>query len=140
MAGGCHRPVRSLYQAGEEAEGSDARRRRNPRSRRPPARLQVLEEAEPVTPVERAHEEEEAEPVTLVERAHEEEEEQEEEEVSQTPQEGDEEEASFDEQEALAGGTGSSSSAPRVYLRGPASLPAFPLPHRRPVIRPEGQK
>jgi len=24
---------------GEEAEGSDARRRRNPRSRRPPARL-----------------------------------------------------------------------------------------------------
>jgi len=124
MAGGRHRPVRSLYQAGEEAEGSDARRRRNPRSRRPPARLQVSEEAEPVTPVERAHEEEE----------------QEEEEVSQTPQEGDEEEASFDEQEALAGGTGSSSSAPRVYLRGPASLPAFPLPHRRPVIRPEGQK
>ena len=56
------------------------------------------------------------------------------------PPEGDEEEASFDEQEALAGGTGSSSSAPRVYLRGPASLPAFPLPHRRPVIRPEGQK
>jgi len=122
MAGGRHRPVRSLYQAGEEAEGSDARRR-NPRSRRPPARLQVSEEAEPVTPVERAHEEE-----------------QEEEEVSQTPPEGDEEEAPFDEQEALAGGTGSSSSAPRVYLRGPASLPAFPLPHRRPVIRPEGQK
>jgi len=85
------------------------RGRRNPRSRRPPARLQVSEEAEPVTPVERAHEEEE-------------------------------EEAPFDEQEALAGGTGSSSSAPRVYLRGPASLPAFPLPHRRPVIRPEGQK
>ena len=92
MAGGRHRPVRSLYQAGEEAEGSDARRRRNPRSRRPPARLQVSEEAEPVTPVERAHEEEE----------------QEEEEVSQTPPEGDEEEASFDEQEALARGTGSS--------------------------------
>ena len=114
MAGGRHRPVRSLYQAGEEAEGSDARRRRNPRSRRPPARLQVSEEAEPVTPVERAHEEEEQQ------------------------QEG--EEAPFDEQEALAGGTGSSSSAPRVYLRGPASLPAFPLPHRRPVIRPEGQK
>jgi len=124
MAGGRHRPVRSLYQAGEEAEGSDARRRRNPRSRRPPARLQVLEEAEPVTPVERVHEEEE----------------QEEEEVSQTPPKGDEEEASFDEQEALAGGMGSSSSAPRVYLRGPASLPAFPLPHRCPVIRPEGQK
>ena len=123
MVGGCHKPVRSLYQAGEEAEGSDARRRRNPRSRRPPARLQVSEEAEPVTPVERAHEEE-----------------QEEEEVSQTPPKGDEEEAPFDEQEALAGGTGSSSSAPRVYLRGPASLPAFPLPHRRPVIRPEGQK
>ena len=61
MAGGRHRPVRSLYQAGEEAEGSDARRRRNPRSRRPPARLQVSEEAEPVTPVERAHEEEEQE-------------------------------------------------------------------------------
>ena len=110
MAGGRHRPVRSLYQAGEEAEGSDARRRRNPRSRRPPARLQVSEEAGPVTPVERAHKEEE------------------------------EEEAPFDEQEALAGGTGSSSSASRVYLRGPASLPAFPLPHRRPVIRPEGQK
>jgi len=36
MAGGRHRPVRSLYQAGEEAEGSNARRRRNPRSRRPP--------------------------------------------------------------------------------------------------------
>jgi len=124
MAGGRHRPVRLLYQAGEEAKGSDARRRRNLRSRRPPARLQVSEEAEPVMPVERAHEEEEHE----------------EEEVSQTPQEGDEEEASFDEQEALAGGTGSSSSAPRVYLRGPASLPAFPLPHRRPVIRPEGQK
>jgi len=123
MAGGHHRPVRSLYQAGEEAEGSDARRR-NPRSRRPPARLQVSEEAEPVTPVERVHEEEE----------------QEEEEVSQTPPKGDEEEASFDEQEALAGGMGSSSSAPRVYLRGPASLPAFPLTHRRPVIRPEGQK
>jgi len=128
MAGGRHRPVRSLYQAGEEAEGSDVRRRRNPRSRRPPARLQVSEEAEPVTPVERAHEEEEeaAEPVTPMERAHEEEEE--------------EEEAPFDEQEALAGGTGSSSSAPRVYLRGPTSLPAFPLPHRRPVIHPEGQK
>ena len=125
MAGGRHRPVRSLYQAGEEAEGSDVRRRRNPRSRRPPARLQVSEEAEPVTPVERAHEEEE----------------QEEEEVSQTPpEEEDKEETPFDEQEALAGGTGSSSSAPRVYLRGPASLPAFPLPHRRPVIRPEGQK
>ena len=61
MAGGRHRPVRSLYQAGEEAEGSDVRRRRNPRSRRPPARLQVSEEAEPVTPVERAHEEEEEE-------------------------------------------------------------------------------
>jgi len=72
----------------------------------------VSEEAEPVTPVERAHEEEEEE----------------------------EEEAPFDEQEALAGGTGSSSSAPRVYLRGPTSLPAFLLPHRRPVIRPEGQK
>jgi len=126
MAGGRHRPVRSLYQAGEEAEGSDARRRRNPRSRRPPARLQVSEEAEPVTPVERAHEEEEQE--------------EEEEEVSQMHPEGDEEEAPFDEQEALAGGTGSSSSASRVYLRGPASLPAFPLPHRRPVIRPEGQK
>ena len=127
MAGGRHRPVRSLYQAGEEAEGSDARRRRNPRSKRPPTRLQVSEEAEPVTLVERTHEEEEeeeAESVTPVERAHEE----------------DEEEAPFDEQEALAGGTGSSSSAPRVYLRGPASLPAFPLPHRRPVIRPEGQK
>jgi len=123
MAGGRHRPVRSLYQAGEEAEGSDARRR-NPRSRRPPARRQVSEEAEPVTHVERAHEEEE----------------QEEEEVLKTPPKGDEEEASFDEQEALAGGTGSSSSAPRVYLRGPTSLPAFPLPHRRPVIRPEGQK
>jgi len=108
MAGGRHRPVRSLYQAGEEAEGLDARRR-NPRSRRPPARLQVSEEAEPVTPVERAHEEEE-------------------------------EEAPFDEQEALVGGTGSSSSASRVYLRGPASLPAFPLPHRRLVIRPKGQK
>ena len=127
MVGGCHKPVRSLYQAGEEAEGLDARRRRNPRSRRPPARLQVSEEAEPVTPVERAHEEEEQE-------------EEEEEEVSQTPPEGDEEEASFDEQEALAGGMGSSSSALRVYLRGPASLPAFPLPHRRAVIRPEGQK
>jgi len=125
MAGGHHRPVRSLYQAGEEAKGSDARRRRNLRSRRPPARLQVSEEAEPVTPVERAHEEEE----------------QQEEEVSQTPpEEEDEEEAPFDEQEVLAGGTGSSSSAPRVYLRGPASLPSFPLPHRRPVIRPEGQK
>ena len=126
MAGGRHRPVRSLYQAGEEAEGSDARRRRNPRSRRPPARLQVSEEAEPVTPVERAHEEEEQE--------------EEEEEVSQMLPEGDEEEAPFDKQEALAGGTGSSSSASRVYLRGPASLPAFPLPHRRLVIRPEGQK
>ena len=120
MAGGRHRPVRSLYQVGEEAEGSDARRRRNLRSRRPPARLQVSEEAEPVTPVERVHEEEE--------------------EVSQTPPEGDEEEAPFNEQEALAGGTSSSSSAPRVYLRGPTSLPAFPLTHRRPVIRPEGQK
>ena len=76
--------------------------------------------------------------MTPVERAHEEEEQ--EEEVSQTHPEGDEEEAPFDEQEALAGGTGSSSSAPRVYLRGPASLLAFLLPHRRPVIRPEGQK
>ena len=53
----------------------------------PPARLQVSEEAEPVTPLERVHEEEE-----------------------------EEEEAPFDEQEALAGGMGSSSSAPRVYL------------------------
>jgi len=61
MAGERHRPVRSLYQVGEEAEGSDVRRRRNPRSRRPPACLQVSEDAEPVTPVERAHEEEEQE-------------------------------------------------------------------------------
>ena len=43
---------------------------------------------------------EEAEPVTPVERAHEEEEQEEEEEVSQTHPEGDEEEAPFDEQEA----------------------------------------
>ncbi|XP_066341408.1 uncharacterized protein [Miscanthus floridulus] len=64
MASGRHRPVRSLYQAGEEAEGSDARRRRNPRSRRPPVRLQVSKEAEPVTPMERAHEEEQEEEVS----------------------------------------------------------------------------
>jgi hypothetical protein len=38
-------------------------------------------------------------------------------------------------------GTGSASSgSSTVYLRGPASLPLVPLPHQRPMSRPEGQK
>ena len=54
----------------------------------------------------------------------------------------DEEEGPHEDDEWEAAGTGSASSdsSSSVYLRGPASLPQAPLPHQRPVIRPEGQK
>ena len=54
----------------------------------------------------------------------------------------DEEEGPHEDDELDAAGTGSASSdsSSSVYLRGPASLPQVPLPHQRPVIRPEGQK
>jgi hypothetical protein len=43
------------------------------------------------------------------------------------------------EGEAAAGSASSSSLS--IYLRGPASLPPRPIPpHRRPLIRPEGEK
>ena len=42
--------------------------------------------------------------------------------------------------EAVGTGSASSDSSSSVYLLGPASLPQAPLPHQRPVIRPEGQK
>ena len=45
-----------------------------------------------------------------------------------------------DELEAAGTGSASSDSSSSVYLQGPASLPHVPLPHQRPVIRPEGQK
>ena len=54
-------PSGRFTKRGRRPRGSDVRRRRNPRSRRPPACLQVSEEAEPVMPVERVHEEEEEE-------------------------------------------------------------------------------
>jgi hypothetical protein len=38
------------------------------------------------------------------------------------------------------GACSASSSLSSVYLRGPASLPQVPLPHRSPLIRPEGNK
>ena len=44
----------------------------------------------------------------------------------------------------IAGGstcTASGSTSSGVYLRGPSQLPARPIPlHRRPVIRPSGDK
>ena len=54
----------------------------------------------------------------------------------------DEEEGPQEDDELEVAGTGSASSdsSSSVYLRGPASLPQVPLPHQRPVIRPEGQK
>ena len=51
-----------------------------------------------------------------------------------------EEEEEEEEGEATGTGSASSDSSSSVYLRGPASLPQVPLPHQRPVIRPEGQK
>ena len=50
------------------------------------------------------------------------------------------EEEEEEEGEAAGAGSASSDSSSSVYLRGPASLPQVPLPHQRPVIRPEGQK
>ena len=57
-------------------------------------------------------------------------------------QQTDEEEGLHEDDESEVVGTGpaSSDSSSSVYLRGPASLPQVPLPHQRPVIRPEGQK
>ena len=57
-------------------------------------------------------------------------------------QQTDEEEGLHEDDELEAAGTGfaSSDSSSSVYLQGPASLPQVPLPHQRPVIRPEGQK
>ena len=57
--------------------------------------------------------------------------------VRQTNEEGPHED---DELEAAGTGSASSDSSLSVYLRGPVSLPQVPLPHQRPVIRPEGQK
>ena len=53
----------------------------------------------------------------------------------------DEEEGPHEDDELEAAGMGSTSSdsSLSVYLRGPTSLPQVPLPHQRPVIRPEGQ-
>jgi len=57
--------------------------------------------------------------------------------VRQTDEEGPHED---DEWEAVDTGSTSSDSSSSVHLRGPVSLPQVPLPHQRPVIRPEGQK
>ena len=101
------------------AEGSDRRRRRRTASRR--------RGPSPPTP----HEEELEEEVAPVDES-------DEELVRQT----DEEEGPHEDDKCEAVGTGSASfdSSSSVYLRGPASLPQVPLPHQRPVIRPEGQK
>ena len=126
MAGDRHRSVNSIYQRPrrlqEEAEGvvegSDRRRRRTARRRRGPS---------PPMP----HEEEPEEEVAPVDES-------DDELVWQT----DEEEGPHEDNELEAAGMGSASfdSSLSVYLRGPASLPQVPLPHQRPVIRPEGQK
>jgi hypothetical protein len=46
----------------------------------------------------------------------------------------------LDEEEKVVGTGSASSSSSSVYLRGPASLSPPVATHRRPVIRPEGQK
>ena len=45
-----------------------------------------------------------------------------------------------DDGETTGGGGSSSSGTRKVYLRGPSRLQAMPLPHQRPVIRPNGNK
>ena len=57
--------------------------------------------------------------------------------VWQTDEDGPHED---DKLEAAGTGSASSDSSSSVYLRGPSSLPQVPIPHQRPVIRPEGQK
>ena len=95
-------------------EGLDRRRRRTASRRRGPSPPTLREEE--LAPVDKSDEEL----------------------VRQT----DKEEGSHkdDELEAVGTGSASSDSSSSVYLRGPASLPQVPLPHQRPVIRPEGQK
>jgi hypothetical protein len=52
---------------------------------------------------------------------------------------GDEEEEGGGGGDDSVGCTGSGSSGmPKVYQRGPATLPDPPLPHQRPLIRPVG--
>ena len=122
MAGDRHRSVNSIYQrprrlqeeAEGAAEGSDRRRRRTASRRKGPS---------PPTPRE-----EEVAPVD----------ESDGELVRQT--DGEEGPHEDDESEAAGTGSASSNSSSSVYLRGPVSLPQVPLPHQRPMIRPEGQK
>jgi hypothetical protein len=45
-----------------------------------------------------------------------------------------------DDGETTGGGGSSSSGTRKVYLRGPSRLQAMPLPHQRPVIRPNDNK
>ena len=118
-----HRDVSSLYQTRRTAdaalgEGPSDRRRRSSsgRWRQPP----------PLSTTQREEDEEEARPGDDDEL------------VRQTDEE---EEAHEGEGTHEEDGTGSASSgSSNVYLRGPASLPPVPLPHQRPMIRPEGQK
>ena len=112
-----HRDVSSLYQTPRTTDAaageglSDRRRRRRSRRRRQP----------PLPPTtQREEDEEEARP------------EDDDELVRQT----DEEEGAHEED----GTTSASFGLSNIYLRGPASLPPVPLPHQRPMIRPEGQK
>jgi hypothetical protein len=70
-----------------------------------------------------------------------------EDEVPATPEaeaqadEGQEDPEQEDEPSAAADEGSAASGASTPYLRGPASLPARPIPlHQRPVIRPVGQR
>ena len=118
----CHRDVSSLYQTQRTADAalgegpSNKRRRSSGRRRQPP----------PPPTTQREEDEEEARPGDDDEL------------VRQTDEEEGAHEGEGTHEED---GTGSASSgSSNVYLRGPASLPPVPLPHQRPMIRPEGQK
>ena len=126
MAGDRHRSVNSIYQRQRRsqegaAEGSNRRRRTTSRRRG----------LSPPTPSEEELEEEVAHVDELDEEL-----------VWQTNKEEGphEDESPPTSWEAAGTGSASSDSSSSVYLRGPASLPQVPLPHQRPVIRPEGQK
>jgi len=118
-----HRDVSSLYQTRRTADAAPGegpsdrrRRRRSGRRRQPP----------PPPTTQREEDEEEARPGDDDEL------------VRQTDEEEGAHEGEGTHEED---GTGSASSgSSNVYLRGPASLPPVPLPHQRPMIRPEGQK
>ena len=127
MAGDRYRSVNLIYQRPRRlqeesegaAEGLDRRRRRRTASRRrgpPPPTPREEELEEEVVPMDESDEE-------LVRQTN-------------------EEKRSHEDDEGETAGTGSASfdSSSSVYLRGPTSLPQVLLPHRCPVIRPEGQK